>query len=98
VPPRFPLLTDEHIPDALVEGLRARGWDVVRAVDVFGQKTDDDIIFEHAAREGRVIITTDNDFETIAERWLREWRPFPGVILWQQRHRHLARARHPVRA
>ena len=84
---RFPLLTDEHISNALVEGLRARGWDVVRAVDVFGQKTDDEVLFEYAAREGRVIVTTDNDFETIAESWLREWRRFPGVILWPQRHR-----------
>jgi hypothetical protein len=87
VPRRFPLLTDEHISSALVEGLRARGWDVLRAVDVFGQETDDEVLFKYAAREGRVIVTTDNDFETIAESCLREWRQFPGVILWQQRHR-----------
>jgi hypothetical protein len=41
----LPLLTDEHISRALVEGLRARGWDVLRAVDVFGQRTGDDLIF-----------------------------------------------------
>jgi hypothetical protein len=82
----FPLLTDEHISKALVNALRERGWDVVRAVDVFGQKTDDEALFEYAAREGRVFVTTDGPAEAIGIRWLREWRSFPGLIIWAQDH------------
>ena len=29
----------------------------------------------------------DVDLEVIAHRWLREWRPFPGVIFWRQERR-----------
>jgi len=82
----FPLLTDEHISNALVEGLRARGWDVLRAVDVFGQKTDDDLIFAYALEHGRVVITTDRGFEKTAVRWMREWKTVPGIIIWAQEH------------
>jgi hypothetical protein len=89
VPGPFPLLTDEHISNSLVETLRHRGWDVVRAVDVFGQRTDDQILFEHAAAEGRVLVTTDAGVEAIAIRWLREWRAFPGLVIWAQRHQRV---------
>lgn len=82
----FPLLTDEHISKALIKALRDRGWDVVRAVDVFGQRTDDEILLEYAAQQGRVLVTTDVRLEAIAVRWLREWRTFPGLVLWAQEH------------
>jgi hypothetical protein len=86
---RFPLLTDEHISKALIKGLRDRGWDVVRAIDVFGQRTDDEILFKYAADEGRVLVTTDAPLEAIAIRWLREWRLFPGLVLWAQEHQRV---------
>jgi hypothetical protein len=31
---RFPLLLDQHIPQALAQALRERGWAVVRVVDL----------------------------------------------------------------
>jgi predicted nuclease of predicted toxin-antitoxin system len=83
---RFPLLTDEHISRALVEGLRARGWDVLRAVDVFGQGADDSVLFGYALQHGRVVVTTDRDFEKTAVRWMREWKDVPRVIIWAQEH------------
>lgn len=82
---RFPLLTDEHISKAL----RDRGWDVVRAVDVFGQRTDDERLFEYAAQEQRALVTTDAAPEAIAIRWLREWLTFRGLILWAQQHQRV---------
>lgn len=85
----FPLLTDEHISKALIKTLRDRGWDVVRAVDVFGQRTDDKILFEYAAEKGRVLVTTDAGLEAIAIRWLREWRAFPGLVIWAQEHQRV---------
>jgi hypothetical protein len=77
-------LTDEHISKALVRALRERGWDVVRAVEVFGAETDDELLFEYAAENGRVLVTTDEDFEEIASRWLSQWRRFRGLIIWKQ--------------
>ena len=85
----FPVLSDEHISKALIRGLRDRGWDVVRAVDVFGQRTDDQILFEYAAENGRVLVTTDAGLEAIAIRWLREWRAFPGLVIWAQEHQRV---------
>jgi Domain of unknown function (DUF5615) len=82
---RFPLFTDENVEGPLVEALRREGWDVVRAIDVFGERTDDEVLFEWAASQGRVFVTTDDAVEAVAERWLREWRPF-RMVRWKQRH------------
>jgi transposase InsO family protein len=32
VPGRFPLFTDENVSGPIIDGLKARGWDVVRAM------------------------------------------------------------------
>lgn len=81
---RFPLFTDENVDGTLVEALRRQGWDVVRAIEVFGERTDDGILFEWAVAQGRVFVTTDDGVEAVAERWLREWRPF-RMVRWKQR-------------
>ena len=80
MPGRFALLTDEHIGGSLIKGLRKRGWDIVRAVDVFGERTDDDVLFAYAAENGRVFVTDDRPCEAVAIRWLREGRSFRGMI------------------
>jgi predicted nuclease of predicted toxin-antitoxin system len=83
---RFPLYTDADVHGPLIDALRARGWDVVRAVELYPQGTSDAVHFEHAARDSRVLISNDNDMEIIANRWLAEGRPFRGLILWPQEH------------
>jgi hypothetical protein len=45
VPGRFAIFTDENVDGPLIKALSARGWDVVRAVDVFGERTDDEALF-----------------------------------------------------
>jgi len=59
---------------------------VVRAVDAFPEGTDDEVLFDFAVREGRVFVTNDRPAEAIAIRWLREGRPFPGMICFPQRY------------
>jgi hypothetical protein len=81
---RFPLFTDENVDGPLVEALRHHGWDVVRAIEIFGEKTDDTVLFEWAAAQGRAFVTTDDGIEALAERWVREWRPF-RMVRWKQR-------------
>jgi hypothetical protein len=83
VPGRFPLFTDENVDGPLIKGLIARGWDVVRAIDVFGERADDATLFAYAAEQGRVFVTGDRPSEAIAIRWLREARRFHGMIRCQ---------------
>ena len=70
----------------LIKALVMRGWDVVRSVDTFPEGTDDDALFEHAAKEGRVFVTNDQPAVDIAHRWLSEGRGFRGMITWPQTH------------
>lgn len=83
MPGRFPLLTDENVPGPVIEALRSAGWDVLHARDVFGEHTDDEILIEHAARLGRVLVSTDQDHLEIAQRWLRAAEPF-RMVFWRQ--------------
>ncbi len=51
----FAAFTDNHVQQAVVDGLLDKGWDVVRAVDEFPEGTADLVLLEHAARLGRVL-------------------------------------------
>ena len=81
---RFPLYTDADVRGPLVKVLRKAGWDVLRAVDAFPERTPDSIHFEHAVALDRVLVTNDEDQEVTADRWHRDSRSFPGVIAWRQ--------------
>jgi hypothetical protein len=80
------LYTDEDIHGAVVDLLVQRGWDLVRAVDRYRQGTEDPIHFEQAAAEGRVFVTNDQPSIGTAESWLRDGRPFQGVVTWHNKH------------
>ena len=86
---RFPLFTDNHVRQQIVDGLRARGWDIVRAIDVFPEGTEDDVLFAYAAQEGRVFVSSDEPAQEIPKQWLREGRAFRGMVCWPQRHHRL---------
>ena len=45
MPGRFPIHTDENVQGPVIEGLRARGWDVVLTIDAFGQRSVDEPVF-----------------------------------------------------
>ena len=51
---RQALFTDACVNGHLVEALVTRGWDVMRAIDVYPERTPDPVVFERAASEGRV--------------------------------------------
>ena len=55
----FPLLTDNHVRHSIIHAPRANGWDVVRAVDQFGERNDDEELLAWAAANGRVLATCD---------------------------------------
>ncbi len=59
---------DEHIANAIADGLRRRGIDVLTIVEAgkLGAKDEEHYAFAH--QEGRVIVTHDNDFLRLAAR------------------------------
>lgn len=82
---RFPLYTDADVRGKVVKGLKQLGWDVLRAIDAFPERTKDLPHFERAVALGRVLVTNDEDHDVIADQWYRAGRPFPGVIAWRQK-------------
>ena len=59
---RIRLYTDEHVPKAVVRGLRERGVDVLTVPEagMLGARDEEHLAF--ARREGRVLLTQDEDF------------------------------------
>jgi Domain of unknown function (DUF5615) len=83
---RFCLYTDTDVDGPVVKALRNAFWDIVRGIDAFPEKTSDIIHFEHAAQEGRVLVSNDLDMKIIAEGWCAEGRTFAGLIWWPRSH------------
>ena len=81
---RFPLLTDESVDGRIVLGLRHAGWDVVRAVDLVGEHSDDEDLLRRASFAGRALASTDADHLVIANRWLRAGRTDFRLVYWEQ--------------
>ena len=92
MPGRFPLLTDNHVRQSIIQALSSRGWDVVRAVDSFGERNDDEELFAWAAQNGRVLTTCDEPIHKIARRWIDEGRSFRMVFWWLERYRQMTDA------
>lgn len=81
---RFPLFTDAHIQQAIVEGLTRRGWDVERAIDLFPERTKDNVLLDYAVVSGRVFVTNDSGIIRTVSDWLAEGRPFTGMVFWEE--------------
>ena len=58
---RIRYLTDEHIPNAVANGLRARGVDASTAGEAEQLGFSDAALLAFATTEGRVLITADAD-------------------------------------
>ena len=83
----LPLLTDNHVRQPIIKALRARGWDVVRAVDILGEENDDEELLAWAAANGRVFVTSDDGIHAAAHKWLREGRAFRMIYWWAEHRR-----------
>jgi predicted nuclease of predicted toxin-antitoxin system len=76
---------DTHIAKAVAVQLRARGVDVVRCEEVGMAEADDPVHLEYAAREGRVLVSQDDDFAAHHAQWQREGKKHSGIMLLPKR-------------
>ncbi len=59
---RIKLYTDEHVPKAVIRGLRERGVEVLTVPEAGMLGASDGEHLAFARREGRVLFTQDTDF------------------------------------
>lgn len=87
----FPLLTDNQVRQPIVAALLRLGWDVQRAVDVFGERNDDAELLAWAAAHGRVFVTCDRKLlHDVALPWLEQGRSFRMIYWWMEHHRRMS--------
>ena len=65
-PIRFHL--DENVDSAIAQGLRRRGVDVTTTAEAKLVSASDQVQMAHAVRQGRVVVTHDDDFLALAKR------------------------------
>lgn len=84
--PAPPALLDEDVRLGLVEGLTARGFDIVSVVTVGPRGADDTSVLDRATTLGRVLVTHNTtDFKGIHSAFLRAGRPHTGIVCVPQR-------------
>lgn len=79
----FPLLTDENVHPRVVEGLQERGLDVITVVEEGLAGASDLALLRRARQDGRVVLTHDSDFGTLATR---QGEAFSGIVYLRPGH------------
>ncbi len=80
---QFPLLTDENIDPEVVAGLRQLGFDVYDVVESGRQGACDVDLLRWATQQGRVVVSHDADFGTLA---ILQNEPLVGLVFLRPGH------------
>ena len=70
---------DQHVRAEITQGLRLRGIDVLTAFEDGAAAIDDEQLLIRATSLSRIFVTQDQDLLSIAKRWQRTSREFPGL-------------------
>jgi predicted nuclease of predicted toxin-antitoxin system len=79
----FPILTDENIDPDVVAGLRRLGFDVLDVVESGRAGASDVDLLRWAKTQGRVIVSHDSDFGTLA---ILQTEPLVGLVFLRPGH------------
>jgi uncharacterized protein with PIN domain len=73
---------DETVDERIVRGLRLRGVDVLtaHAATMIGRSDEDQL--SKSTFEGRVLITSDQDFLRLDRQWSVEGKTHSGIIFY----------------
>jgi predicted nuclease of predicted toxin-antitoxin system len=82
-PLEYPLLLDENIGADLVAKLRATGKDVRTVHDEGLTGSSDVLVLRRAHQQGRVVLTHDRDFGTLA---VHADEPYVGIVYLRPGH------------
>ena len=80
---QFPLLTDENIHPTVVQFLRLEQFDVLDVAEAGLFGTADADVLRMASAQGRVIVTHDSDFGTLA---ISQGEPVIGIVYVRPGH------------
>ncbi|MFQ5796533.1 MAG: DUF5615 family PIN-like protein [Candidatus Bipolaricaulia bacterium] len=80
------LYLDEDLSQRVAAALRARGHDVVASHEVGNDGLSDEDQLSYAAQNGRHLVTYNRrDYLMLADRWYRQQRRFPKILLLIER-------------
>jgi len=80
---QFPILTDENVDPDVVAGLRGLGFDVLDVLESGRAGASDVELLRWAMSQGRVVITHDADFGTLA---VLQNEPLVGLVYLRPGH------------
>ena len=82
-----PFLDEDAMAQALLNGLRARGIDVLTVGEVARKRLEDDEQLEFATSQGRVLYTFNtSDFYQLHTEWLTQGKTHSGIAFAPQQH------------
>jgi predicted nuclease of predicted toxin-antitoxin system len=73
------LYIDIHVHGAVSRELQRRGIDLLRAQDDGGDRMPDEWVLARATELGRVLVTGDSDFLSLAADWASAGKRFVGI-------------------
>jgi Domain of unknown function (DUF5615) len=72
--------TDSHIARAVAIQLRRKGVDIIRCQDVAMDDADDPDHLDYAVKQGRTLVTSDEDFLALDAEWRGSGRQHSGIV------------------
>jgi hypothetical protein len=82
-------VADHHVKQAIVDGLRLHGMDVVTALERQWETLDDEALLTLATQDGRLLLTNDKGFLRRDSEWQRARRVHAGIVFWPQAKRSI---------